>query len=359
MSDEMSQVVEVYVSRETAQIDTASFDIPLLLVNLPDTVDVSDPENPVNVPADVTNRVQEFRDITEVADVFGTDSAAYKMAVKLLGGDIRPARFMIGIKNSEESYAEATNAVLEYNNDWYILAIESKVEADIKAVAEIIQATRKMFGASTADVAVTDPASTTDLGTFLRDTGYDRTFLVYHTQAVEQFPEVAWIGGQIAEVPGSNNWAFKGGAGVTVDRLSSTAVAALDAKKVNYFTRLGGVNLFRNGTTSEGTWIDVVIFLDWWAARVQEQVFYRVATKKKIPMTNAGAMIVEAEIRSVNTQGIANGGIADSPQPVVISPNVLDIPEVQRGQRTMGDFLVQFRLAGAANKFIIRATVSY
>ena len=45
MADEISQIVEVYISRETAQVDTASFSIPLLMVNLSDTVDNSNPGN--------------------------------------------------------------------------------------------------------------------------------------------------------------------------------------------------------------------------------------------------------------------------------------------------------------------------
>lgn len=247
MADEISQIVEVYISRETAQIDTASFDIPLLMVNLPDVGgDV----------ADVTNRVQVFTQAAQVADAFGDDSTAHRMAVKLLGGDVRPASFMVGVKNSAETYAEGLNAIMEYNNDWYIIAIDSKAEADIKAVAEVIQGTRKMFGASTADAEVINPVSTTDIGSFLKDTGYDRTFLVYHTQAATQFPEVAWIGGQITAVPGSNTWAFKAGPGVTIDRLSSTALTALRDKNVNFFTRVGGVNMFQTGATSQGEWID-------------------------------------------------------------------------------------------------------
>ena len=99
--------------------------------------------------------------------------------------------------------------------------------------------------------------------------------------------------------------------------------------------------MFRNGNTSQGEWIDTMIFVDWMQARIQEQIFYRVATKKKIPMTQAGAMIIEAEIRSVLSQGVANGGIADAPAYQVQSPDVLSIPEVQRAQRTMGDFKFQ------------------
>lgn len=359
MADEISQIVEVFISRETAQIDTASFSIPLLMVNLPDTIDNTDPENPVNVPADVTNRVQIFTSATGVADVYGDESVAHQMAIKLLGGDTRPSTFMIGVKNSTETYTQGLNAIMEYNDDWYMLAIDSKTEGDIKEVAAVIQATRKMFGASTKDVATLDPASTVDIGSFLKDTGYDRTFLVYHTLADTQHPEVAWIGGQITEVPGSNTWFAKSAPGVTVDRLSSTAKAALKAKNVNYYTRVGGVNIFQTGATSQGEWIDTMIGIDWMRARMEEQIFYRVATKKKIPYTAAGAMIVEAEIRSVLNQAVANGFVADAPQYQVQSPNILDIPEVQRAQRILGDFRFQARLAGAAHHIIVRGVVGY
>lgn len=48
---DLSNIVEVFISRETTQIDTASFDKPLFLVQLPDTVDNTDPMNPVYTPA--------------------------------------------------------------------------------------------------------------------------------------------------------------------------------------------------------------------------------------------------------------------------------------------------------------------
>lgn len=358
MADDISQVVEVYISRETAQIDTASFDIPLLMVNLPDVIDNSG-GSPVTVPADTSQRVRVYRDLKTVGDDFGVDSVAYKMTQKLLGNDIRPAQFMIGVKNSSETYTEGLQAIIAYNGDWYMIAIDSKVEGDIKEVAAVIQAERRIFGASTADTGVPDTAVTNDIGSFLHDGGYDHTFLVYHADAATEHPEVAWMGGQISEVPGSNTWSYKGAAGVQASKLTNTQITALDNKRVNYFTRLGGVNMFRTGTTSEGEWLDTMIFIDWVEARLQEQIFYRLATQKKIPYTAAGALIVEAEIRSVLSQGVANGGIAPAPAYTVQSPDVLAIPEVQRAQRILGDFRFQFRLASAAHRVIVRGTVGY
>lgn len=359
MADEISQVVEVYISRETAQIDTASFNIPLLMVNLPDTVDNSDLGNPINVPADVTERVVQFNSAAAVGEKYGVGSVPHVMAQKLMGGQIRPAMFMVGVKNSSETYAQGYSEIKGYNDDWYIIAIDSKVDADIKEIAAAVQAERKLFGASSSHASILDAVAVDDIGSFLQASGYDRTFLVYHSLAETVFPEVAWIGGQISEVPGSNTWAFKGGAGVPVDRLNPTAISTLTKKNVNYYRRLGGVNMYQSGCTSQGEWIDVMIGIDWVQARIGEQIFYRLATKKKIPMTQAGAMIIEAEIRSVLSQGVGNGFIAEAPAYTVRSPDVLAIPEMQRGERIMGDFSFVFRLAGAVHKVIVRGVVGY
>lgn len=359
MADEISQVVEVYISRETAQIDTASFDIPLLMINLPDTIDNSDPMSPVTVPADVTNRVTVHTSVTSVEDTYGSESTAAAMARKLMGaGTTRPSQFMVGVKNSTETYTQGLAAIMEYNNDWYMIAIDSKQDADIKAVAESIQAQRKMFLTSSSSTAILAPLNTTDIASWLRDGNYDRVALVYSPTAETDHPEVVWMGSQITAVPGSNTWNFKAGAGAQIARLSATDISTLDAKNVNYFRRLGGVNMFQTGTTSQGEWIDTIIGLDWVQARIQEQVFYRLATKKKVPMTAAGAAIIGAEIRSVLSQGVQNGLIAEAPAYQVREPEVLLIPEVQRAQRIMGDFTFSFRLAGAVHKVIVRGTVS-
>lgn len=103
----------------------------------------------------------------------------------------------------------------------------------------------------------------------------------------------------------------------------------------------------------------VVRFLDWFRARVQEEVFYTMTKRPKLGLTVEGAAIIESKIRSVVNRGIINGGIAPNPQPVVIAPNVLDVSEMIRGKRELGDFRVEFRLAGAIHSTKIVTTVTY
>lgn len=354
MSD-MDKVVEVYISRETAQLETTSFNIPLVMVTLPDDAG--------GTPAVITQRTFVFTSLKEVEDQLGVTSVAAQMAKPLLSGQNRPPQFIVGVKNSQETYIEALNLVQEENNSWYILVADTKVKSNILLIAAWIQAQRKMYAASTEDADVLETTGDQDVGSRLMDLSYDRTFWVYAKEATTEHPECAWVGSQIIEVPGSNTWAFKQASGISVQKLTATQKTAIENRNGNYFARIAGVALFtgsgNGGKTAQGEWIDTMIGVDWLYARIQEQVFYRFATKKKIPMTQAGTVIIESEIRSVLSQGETNGLIADSPKYTVTSPNVLAIPEDQRARRVMGDFKFSARLAGAVHKAVIRGVVSY
>lgn len=97
-----------------------------------------------------------------------------------------------------------------------------------------------------------------------------------------------------------------------------------------------------------------MILVDWIYARLQEQIFYRLVNTRKIPYTEAGATMIENEIRSVLTQAQANGGIDTF---TVTSPRVLSIPEIQRAAREMGVFKFVARLQGAVSIVRIEGVV--
>ena len=151
---------------------------------------------------------------------------------------------------------------------------------------------------------------------------------------------------------------FKSVAGVSGVKLNGTQKSFLESKNVNYYSSIAGVNIFQNGETVGNSWIDEIIFVDWLYARLQEQVFFRLINRRKIPYTRRGFAVIEAEIRSVLSQGVANGGIADDTPYTVISPDPLAIPEITRTQRIAGDWTFEARLAGAVHHVIIRGTVS-
>lgn len=203
------------------------------------------------------------------------------------------------------------------------------------------------------DISSTDPVGM-DIAQRLQFRGMDRTFVMFSNTADSEFPECGWVGPQIVEVPGSNTWEYKQIAGTTVSKLTSSQITILESRGYNYYIEVKGANITRRGKVAQGEWIDVMILVDWIHARIQEQIFFRLINSKKIPYTDAGAVIIENEIRSVLSQAQSNGGID---QFTVRSPRVLSIPEMQRNARVMGDFTFDARLAGAVSVVIIRGVV--
>jgi len=444
---QIDNIVQVNISRNTTQIDIAAFDIPLILVAMTDS------------DAGFTDRVRTYTDLEGVAADLGVNHNGYKIAQKLLGGQLRPATFKIGKVNkqsgSEETYAEGLLAVTEFDDTWYVLITDTHLDEDIDEVANTIQAMRKIYATSTSsqlayqqtqtveytatvkfdltgaadgdkisvliagekyqstmatgdwgtftyvgsgsgtfagtftlddltgiltvensiaytvtradqviaagftgqvpqeDVSLTDPVGM-DIAQRLQFKGMDRTFIMFSNTADSEWPEAAWVGPQIVEVPGSNTWEYKALAGVTVSTLTSSQITILESRGYNYYIRVKGANISRRGKVAQGEWIDVMILVDWLHARIQEQIFFRLINSRKIPYTDAGAVIIENEIRSVLSQAQANGGID---QYTVVSPRVLSIPEMQRAARVMGDFTFDARLAGAVSVVVIRGVV--
>lgn len=253
-----------------------------------------------------------------------------------------------------ETWVDAIDAVTAVNDKWYALVAETHVEADQNAIAGAIQTRRKIYGTSTQDTAVPTSA-TTDIASDLKAAGMGRTFIIYLPTADTEFPEAAWIGSQLAYTPGSNTWNFKRAALVTTSTLTDSQRTFLRSKNCNMFTTIADVNIFQDGIMADAGFIDTQIVVDWTQARMQEQVFFRLINTLKIPMTNAGLTIVENEIRSVLSQGEANGAFDRGW--TVTTPDVLSIPENLRAQRTAGTFVFRARLAGAIHKIIIEGFV--
>lgn len=431
MPDNLSDIVQITITKESTAIDTASFNIPLILTET----------------ALFAERTRTYTGITGVVEDFGSESDVYKIATGLFGDSgSRPASIIVGRRDidqityevdnvqdgdvftldindkaysfvadssstpqdvadaiesaytldpvddvvvaattngftvtkpssdvamsvavssnireisatSTEPWGDAIAAIEQENSVWYGVVATTHDPADVLAIAEAIQSRRKIFGTATQDGTALTTGST-DIGSQLSDLNYDRTYWVYTPFADEDYPEAAWMGSQLPLTPGSNTWNFKQATGVRAGNLSATQKVNLRNKNGNMFTVRAGVAVFEDGVMADGTFIDEVVGVDWWYARVQEAIFFRLINSRKIPMTRAGASTIQAEIMSVNALGVANGLIADDSPITVIAPDPLRMPPNMRAQRVLGDFVVRFRLAGAVHKVLVDATIS-
>lgn len=339
---DLNSIIQVNITRSTQAVSRASFSIPCFVAEL----------------TEFPERAREYTSITAVAADFASTSNVYKAAAALFGQEIKPPKIVIGRKvPTSETWVEAIRSVMMENNEWYALAIASRAPADVLAVAELIEGLPKIFGTSTSDAnALT--AATTDIGSDLKDLGFFRTFVVYNEDASTTYPECAFIGRCLPEVPGSNTWKFKTLSGVRSSNLTETQASNLRSKNINLIETIGGVKITSEGVTSGGEFIDVMILVDWTAARIRERIYFRLVNTNKIPYTKAGLSIIQAEILTVLDEGVQNGGYTDNPRPVVNIPNPLTIDANLRAQRMVEGVKFKASLAGALHFVSVEGNVS-
>lgn len=298
-------------------------------------------------------------DVTPITGVTLTDNLDGTLSVaSAVGYSLEVSTNMSQANSpSTESWVDAINAVSLANNSWYAVMIESHTDVDILAVAGQVEGLKKIFATSSSasDIKTT---STTDVFSQLKALGYQRTFGVWSADADTQYPEAAWVGYQLQEQPGSNTWAYKALAGVTVSTLSDTEAANIQAKSASTYERVGGLNSTIGAKMFGGEWIDVIIFVDWLEARMKERLWSRLVNSKKIPYTAAGAAIIEAEIRAQLNDGIRVGGLSAVPAPTVVVPDVLSLSTNTRAQRIFEGITFSARLAGAIHFIKVQGTVT-
>lgn len=81
MADNLSDIVEIFITKESTAIDTASFSIPLILAAF----------------INFSERTRTYNNITGVGEDFATTSQVYRMAQKLFSGEsVRPSTIVVG-----------------------------------------------------------------------------------------------------------------------------------------------------------------------------------------------------------------------------------------------------------------------
>jgi hypothetical protein len=145
---------------------------------------------------------------------------------------------------------------------------------------------------------------------------------------------------------------------VSVYNLTDTQRSALDGKNGNYYISAGGLALTYPGKTASGEWFDVTRFVDWLQARLRERLIGLLANNAKVPFTDAGIALVVAEIRAQLQQGVAVGGLAESPAFTISAPLASDVSSVDRAARTLPDVTFSARLAGAIHAIELTGNIA-
>jgi hypothetical protein len=264
-----------------------------------------------------------------------------------------------GIQDDINGYLAQSNG-----NAWYGMCACDFTDSDIEQCAALIESLKKIFIAVSSTSAIATN-SVTDVGSILKGKSYKRTALIYTPEAVEG-KDAAWLGGQLPQVPGSNNWAFKTLFGCTPDSLSANQqviligdpVAQVPGKNVNIYQTVGGVNVTQMGTMAGGQFIDLTVGIDWLQSTIQTNIYEQLVESPKIPYTDSGTAVLISAVKAAIDLGVTNG-LIDGASPISITaPLVLSVPQNQRANRVAPTISFSCRLAGAFNAVVVNGTVT-
>lgn len=247
------------------------------------------------------------------------------------------------------------------DNGWYALIATDRTFSVVKAIADWVETRIKLFGTASNDLNIINvPAGTdtTSIAAVLNQAGYVRTFVMYHQDALTDYPEAAWFGRVLPLDPGSETWKFKTLNTISYSNITTTQQRNALGKKANIYVFVGGVGITENGTVAQGEFIDTVRGIDWLTARIQEFVFSVLVNTPKVPYTDAGIAVVQAEVLRALALGVSNNFLSNDPAPTCTVPLAANVPPVDKTNRILRNVRFQATLAGAIHAVVIRGTLS-
>lgn len=249
-------------------------------------------------------------------------------------------------------------AIALEDNDWYCLLTNFNSNAMVLAADTWIQTQKKIyvFDVNESD-AITTSAGNSDTLDDIEVLNRARTAGTYHPSPADM-NSAAWAGKVLPLDPGSATWKFKILSGVAAVSLTATHRTNLIARSANFYQTVAGIDIMAEGTTADGDFIDVQRGLDWLEDDMSKGVFGALASAAKIPFTDPGIAVIQAEMEASLQRAVARGILAVDPAPAVTVPKAADVSSADKTSRTLPDMKFSGTLAGAIHKVTITGVVS-
>lgn len=312
------------------------------------------------------NPFQVYSSLSAVGNELPASSAEYGALQVAFSQSPTPTRVAV-LRIDPADIGASLTAIEDQFSGWYGLALISRDPAHQLAAAAWVESSgRKLLALATSDTRVIgEPAGALvagpDIASTLQSAGRERSLVLFHESAgtsTDAYAEVAWIARQLATTPGAQTWMFKSLSGVSASALSDSQGIAARGLNANTYESIGGVSITREGRVASGEFIDVIHGMDWLKARLTERIYSRLVNLPKVPYTDAGVAIFEAEIKAQLEAAIQSGVLASDPKPTISVPRVRDVSAQDRANRLLPDIRFVATLAGAIHSVTINGVVS-
>jgi len=331
-------------------------------VNITDATQVMGKEGFGKILLIATTKDLEYKEydissnLSELQTDFAPETEVYKMVNTYAQQQPRPTKISIigvDITTLESSITETLNNLINTNNEWYRVMLESKELKDIKEVSEWCESNNKMLYTQ---------LNTTEIGTDFEER--KRTVLDYkeNTDCLAS----GHLGYAVTRVPGSFTNKFTNIKGITADRLSDAKVIEIKNKNMNPFIRSFasvGINegVLANGVTANGEYIDHVESMDWIKYRIQYEIARLFVDSKKVPYTDDGIQSIAIAVTNALEDAVSKNIILrqsnGNPAFKVEFLSLDEIPVEMRKKRKLVGITFEYVEAGAIESVDIEGKI--
>jgi len=221
---------------------------------------------------------------------------------------------------------------------WYAATFASSVpltDAQHLACSGYLEAATDphLYGITTAEATVLDPASSVDIASQAMLADYMRTVVQY--SITNPYAICSFFGRALTvNFEGVNTtitMKFKVEPGVSAELLTGSQASTVAAKRCNVYVQYNnGTSINQEGMMSGRAYFDEMHGLDWLSNRVQNDVWNMLYTSPKVPQTNPGVH------KLVNA---ADGGLAQGVNNGLIAAGIWNAPGF--GELNQGDLLAR------------------
>ena len=280
--------------------------------------------------------------------------------------DSKSDNLAVTYDGSAEGASALIQALEEYNSDWYFFTSTDHTETFVLEAASEIEAHNKMYFWSTNQFdevsnPLSDPAESTSGK--LKEFGYTRTVTLFHHDAPNTFPELAYVGANAPYDAGSVTWANLQLSGVGASKaddslLSTNHKSNIMSKNCNYIESDGGLTFTRTGQVASGEWIDIIRGRDWLEAEMEASLIDLLVNQKggKVTFTDSGINQVRSVMHTV-LQSAINRNFLESFTTQL--PAASDVSFADKSARTLKDVSFVGYLAGAIHEVTVTGNLTY
>jgi hypothetical protein len=275
-----------------------------------------------------------------------------------------PPELKVQDQTADPGIATDLNVIFDQDSDWFGLLLASNSEAEVNAAAAWVESKRKLFVFQTADFGAKDPGTTTDVFSDLKTLAYVNTGGFWH-QNIGSGLDAAIMAKSLVEPPGSITWAHKSVTGVPVTTkfgptqspyLTTAQEAAVQAKNGNTYTEIAGNGNTFPGKVAGGDYLDIIHYVHFLYARMQERVIGALQSQGKIPYTRKGIEYLRLQMLNLLLSHSKKPyeALSTDPLPVVTAPDLADIDASDKAARHVPDFEFEGTVTGAVHSVEIR-----